>query len=232
MPANKTDQEKWPFFLQMYSFFYTVLLGMMFPTFCFSQDFQQIDLNRLLQTHPLIKQFDPATGRFRGTSSEIIHPARLASTCIVLEAAIKAAEERKSGLAQAVLLSNHDADTMGNFWQEVSLIDNQIAGYQKELTATKALLSDGGDPGLGQLTLLLRQLLAEILPPQPAIRLNLFPRLAAPIPGLPESDHLRVFMNNGQLSLLQSYLSYSTQIGRLFPACAEPILYQSKETHP
>ena len=53
--------------LQMLSFFVAVV-----PLLVSGETFRAVDFERLLQKHPLMRKYDPETGRFKETKSEII----------------------------------------------------------------------------------------------------------------------------------------------------------------
>ena len=209
--------------LQMLSFFVAAV-----PLLVSGETFRAVDFERLLQKHPLMRKYDPETGRFKETKSEIIPVENLQKRVASITAEIADCESEKSELVLAAMNSG-EASTEALTWEKIGQIDRRLAELKARLQTEQSLLANKGVPGYDKLLEIAGRIYHETVLPETAtgaLLLNKLPRFAATPPLLADSDLRRFFFSrNGEV--LEKYLAQAGKIALMFEKTDQPILYSA-----
>lgn len=198
------------------------------PLLASGETFRAVDFERLLQKHPLMRKYDPETGRFKETRSEIIPVAKLQERIASISAAIAACENEKSELVLATMNSG-DSVSEAHAWERIGQIDRQLAELKTGLQTEQSLLADEGVPGYDKLLEIAGQIYHETILPEIAtgvLLLNKLPRFVA-TPPRPAGNDLRHFFYSCNGEVLEKYLAQAGKIALMFEKTDQPILYSS-----
>lgn len=209
--------------LRLLSFFVVAV-----PLLVSGQTFRAVDFERLLQKHPLMRKYDPETGRFKETKSEIIPVEKLQERIASISADIAACESEKSELVLATMNSNEPA-AESTAWEKIGRIDRRLAELKERLQTEKALLEDKGVPGYDKLLEIAGQIYHETVLPETStdcVLLNKLPRFVAAPPQLADND-LRRFFISRKAEVLEKYLAQAGKIALMFEKTDQPIVYSA-----
>ncbi|HNS08601.1 MAG TPA: hypothetical protein PKN29_02815 [Candidatus Ozemobacteraceae bacterium] len=198
------------------------------PLLVTGETFRAVDFERLLQKHPLMRKYDPETGRFKETKSEIIPVEKLQERVASISAEIAASEREKSDLVLRTMNSNESA-AENLAWEKIGQIDRRLSELKERLKAEQSLLEDKGVPGYDKLLEIAGQIYHETVLPEIAtgcVLLNKLPRFAAAPPRPAEND-LRRFFFSRKAEILESYLTQAGKIALMFEKTDRPILYSA-----
>ncbi|HNX74813.1 MAG TPA: hypothetical protein PLM07_07375 [Candidatus Rifleibacterium sp.] len=208
-------------FLRLLSFFVVFC-----PASLFALEFKTVDFERLLRAHPLMKHFDPDSGRFKGTISEIIPVEVMQQRVASLTAQIAARETAKSELARQAL--NSTIVDEAAIWNSIREHDTAIASLKKQLAAEQELLDQKGVPALttlfSQTTTLVRDVVRGAAA-SGSLLINKLPRFRSGLPRPGEND-LRRFFFYLDAPRLEKYLQNSGTIGLMFSQTDRPVLFE------
>jgi len=209
--------------LRLLSFFVAAV-----PLLASGETFRAVDFERLLQKHPLMRKYDPETGRFKETKSEIIPVEKLQERVASITADIAACEREKSELVLAAINSG-ESSTEALTWEKIGQIDRRLAELKTRLQMEQSLLDDKGVPGYDKLLEIAGQIYHETVLPEIAtgvLLLNKLPRFAAAPPQSADNDLRRFFYSrNGEI--LEKYLAQAGKIALMFEKTDQPILYSA-----
>lgn len=195
-----------------------------------SAEYQEADLQRLIRNHPLIKDFQPETGRFKNTPSEIQPVERLIGNKNKLTLAISELEkEKRNKLAEHLVAGNAVEEQL---WEKIKEIDSEVEKHQKEIRELDDLIAAKGVPGFETVIKISEQLWNDIsvgLPSNEAIILNKLPFQPPDLPPTIENRDLRHFFYSPSPENLQKYINYSIETGFLFQSINKTILYSEKK---
>ncbi|MDD3148970.1 MAG: hypothetical protein PHD82_16875 [Candidatus Riflebacteria bacterium] len=190
-------------------------------------EFKQVDFERLLNKHPLMKKFDPETGRFNGTPCEIIPVELIRQRVASLTAMIGLCERKKSDLVVAAMVDGAKVDENA-IWAQIGKIDHEISDIRKKLDGEEALLEQKGIPGLETLFSVVTGLTRDLIDSISAadnIVINKLPRFRSKPPQLAGFD-LRHFFYQPDPQHLKKYLEQAGLIGLMFSGSDNPIIYR------
>lgn len=211
------------------------LLNILFlcvPLVANAQTFKTIDFERLLLNHPLMKNFDPATGRFRDTPSEIVPIAVLQQKISSMTTQISDLEKQKAKIvAELVLKTDQNSEEI--IWQQLKDLDSKIETVKKQMQPVQKLLEQGGVPGYETVFAIATQLVNDIVGSRYEknhLVVNKLPRFRSVPPALNNND-LRRFFDHKNIEILEKYLSQAGIIGLMFSHIDQPVLY-SREGAP
>lgn len=189
-------------------------------------EFKAVDFERLLNRHPLMRQFDPETGRFKGTPSEIIPVEVLQNRVASLTGQIAALEQTKSDLVASAMV-NAGADESA-VWLKIGEYDRDIDMLRKRLAGERELLDQKGVPAFSTLFAVASDLVKSICRAEMAsntVVINKLPRFPANPPVFGGND-LRHFFYSSDPDCLETYLSRAGLIGLMFAQTDDPIIFQ------
>ncbi len=209
--------------LRLLSFFVAAV-----PLLVSGETFRVVDFERLLRQHPLMRKYDPETGRFKETKSEIIPVEKLQERVASISADIAACEKEKSELVLATMNSD-EAGFETHAWEKIGQIDSRLAELKERLRSEQSLLEDKGAPGYDKLLEIAGQIYHETVRPEVAtgcLILNRLPRFSAPPPQVAGND-LRRFFFSRDTEVLENYLAQAGKIVLMFEKAVQPVLYSA-----
>lgn len=189
-------------------------------------EFKQVDFERLLNNHPLMKNYDSETGRFKNTPSEIIPVTLIEQRISSLTTQINACKKKKSGLVATAMQPGEDHDE-NLIWDKIGKLDQEIATLQKQCGAETTLLEQKGIPGFETLFKVVTGLTIDVVDGSSApnrLLINKLPRFPAEPPLLSGFD-LRHFYYQPDSQHLEKYLQQAGLIGLLFSKTDCSIIY-------
>ncbi len=196
------------------------------PSLVGAVDFKQVDFERLLKQHPLMKNYDPETGRFKNTPSEIIPVSLIEQRIASISAQIRLCDKRKSDLVVSAMSSDAEIDE-NDIWGQIGKLDHEISTLQKRLQAEENMLEQKGVPGYETLFSVVTDLTRSVIESASAanrVLINKLPRFRSEPPSLSGFD-LRHFFYRPDLQHLRKYLSQAGLIGSLFSKTDGSIIY-------
>ncbi len=209
--------------LRLLSFFVAAV-----PLVVSGETFRAVDFERLLQKHPLMRKYDPETGRFKETKSEIIPVEKLQERVASITADIAACEKEKSDLVLATMNSS-ESGAEAHAWERIGQIDRKLAELKSRLQIEQSLIKNKGVPGYDNLLEIAGQIYHETVLPEVAtgvLLLNKLPRFPAAPPQLEKND-LRCFFYSRNGEVLTRYLAQAGKIALMFEKTDQPILYSA-----
>ncbi len=202
------------------------IFAFLVPSLVEGTEFKVVDFERLVKRHPLMKQFDSTTGRFKGTSSEIIPVKVLQERVASLTGQISAIEKAKSELiGNAMIDAKADESAV---WLKIGEYDREIDTLQKRLGGEQELLDQKGVPAFSTLFAIVADLVKDICAAESAsgtVVLNKLPRFSARPPAFAGND-LRRFFYHPDSASLEGYLSQAGLIGLMFLQTDKPIIFK------
>lgn len=196
-----------------------------------AQTFNVVDLQRLVQNHPLMKQFDPATGRFKGTPSEIRNIENLKTDSASISRQIddlKAARQEKLHLS---MTSPQESRNEEGLWSFLNDCDRLIEQKKLELKAIEDLIVTDGIPGFETVLQIATGIASDALSQDNApdtVVLNRLPRTRAKVPPEFPRKGLRDFYWHNDSGILEIYLKQASLAGLMFRSIDNPVVYNLK----
>lgn len=212
----------------MKKFIFTILFTA-YALMANAQTFTEVDFERLIMNHPLLKNFEPDTGYFKNTK---YYPVPLD----VLKNEIASMTEEMNSLEKnikdkAVSTIDEDIDDEEAFWNNIADSDRRIKEIDHQLTDKRNLLIGGGLPGTEELLPLMEGLCNDVFSQiyeKDRIILNNLPKYYSEPPLLDFHDSLQNFFYRPENGILEAYLSQSALIGLMFPESNKAILFQKE----
>jgi hypothetical protein len=223
----------WPAFLLASGFFYILAASPLY-----GQKFHMVDLERLLLQHPLMRQFDPETGRFRGTPSEVRSPESIRKEVAELQRSMAEGEALIETTIQKTLLDSHRHEDTERAWATIREQDARISEQKREVGRLSRLLRSGGIPGIETLFDVVDGLVIDVLSSirknasETSLILNSGWRDPASPPDIKAGSAFRSFIGSPDPKDIHAYLTQVTKIGTLFRARTQPVLYQKEKVGP
>ncbi|MDD3323464.1 MAG: hypothetical protein PHS59_18665 [Paludibacter sp.] len=214
-----------------------ILLTTLTTPSLFAVDFMQIDYINLLTNHPIYKDYDPKTGRFKNTKSEILPIERLYEQEKAIVDKIAELENEKAKMVKDSLILSIDK-AQNNSWEIIAGIDTEISLLYKQLNELNDLLDNGGIPYESEVVKVISQITDEIKNEYSknvslnTVILNKLPfyRKGSSAPNLDNytSGYFN-FLEQNNLQSLNNYINHNSTIGLLFESTAEAIIYSKGE---
>lgn len=193
----------------------------------FAQIFSEVDFERLILNHPMMKNYDPKTGHFKNTPHELRAVSDLkaenASMSLELEE-IKKKELKNSSIS----FSDDDIDEEA-LWGDISSLTKRKKELENKIRKNEDLIQSGGDPGYEKLYPIIDDICNDIFVPlynKDKVILNKLPRYAANMLQLEGNDMHNFWFYQNNEEVLQKYLEYSGIIALMFPNMDKTILFQ------
>lgn len=193
-------------------------------------EFRQIDFERLLKGHPMMKNYDPETGRFKNTPSEIVPVETLDRQIASITSELVRLEKEKAELVLESLETSSDSEDM-KVWSEIGRLDQQMNNLRKAMEPIRSLREDGGSPGFDKVLAVAAGLFRDTVSAHSSentIVLNKLPRFRALPPEFSGRD-LRCFFITRDMAVLENYLARAGLVGLMFSQTDKTILYSGKE---
>jgi len=189
--------------------------------------FSEVDLQRLLKNHPIMKNYQPETGRFLNTPSEIQPIEKIKVVISSLTSRIELLESEKKRK-----LSDHfSTESSGeeSLWQSLKGKDSEIESAAKEIKHLKELSAAGGIPGFETVLKISEEIWKDIYSELVGLRGVVVNNLPVNPPGIPpniNNNDLRRFFYSPLPESLTAYTKFSIEIGFLFRTSSKTIIYQ------
>lgn len=204
-------------------------LALLFPSQIYAQKFKEVDLERLLQSHPMMKNFDPTTRRFKGTDSEFKSVASLSAQLENNKAEVKQLNEEKKKIIKGSLTAS-SAQTIT--WGRIGDIDMRLKTLENNKNAYVDALSLEGKTSVSSILPVIQKILSEVLvktdQDKKLIVLNKLPRFKTPIIKYDDNGLNAFFQNYDRLALME-YSKYSFCISCLFEHTDKTILFTQED---
>lgn len=190
------------------------------------QTFSEVDFERLLMNHPMMKNYDASTGHFNNTPHALLDVKKLKAENKALEKELKELKKKTRTNAKSMAVSEIDDEEA--FWGRVTSLEGRIKEAEYKIARNKELISSGGDPGYTKLFPIVDEMCNDLFVPlynKDRVVLNKLPRYYIDKSNLKECD-FRIFWRNPNAEALEKYLSFAPVISMLFPKSDRTILYQ------
>lgn len=211
-------------------------------TFTYTQkasaaDFKQIDYLKKLINHPIYKDYDPQTGRFKNTKSEIKPIEQLYEKEKQIINKITDLNNEKAKMAKNSLILSIDK-SQNNSWEKIAKIDLEISQLNSQLNELNDVLENGGIPYESEIFKIISQITSEIKREYSkdvssnTVILNKLPlyREATTAPNIDNySSGYFDFLKMNNEGSLNNYIKFESTIGLLFNSTAESIIYSKGE---
>ena len=141
------------------------------------QTFKEVDFQRLLLDHPMMKNYDEETGHLNHTPYALKSVDKLRTEVENLEKEIKALESKQQELNSA-FAGKEDVNEEA-LWDNVNTISNKLLKLKFEVDKKLNQISQNGNPGYVALFPIVNQMLSDILSPlkkEKTIVLNKLPK--------------------------------------------------------
>ncbi len=195
-----------------------------------AQTFSSHDLERLINQHPMMKNYDPVTKRFKNTPSAIQPLQEIKAEIASITTLIEGLASEKNKLLNETL--NADAEAPDEFatWKQLSEKSEKSKALKRRLLELKDLEMTNGAPPIARVLKIAREIMFDtfsLIKKQGAnnhIRLNRLPRFYQPPLVLSPNPFFEFFANPNNKSKLAAYLSKKNTIFLLFPTAGDAIL--------
>lgn len=197
----------------------------------YSQVFIEADFERLLSSHELAASYNPETGRFDGTPSEIIPVEQLKKSIAKLSDNIKKLEQKKVQLAQKLITTDLSEEHESKIWEKTSQAQQKIESKTEEINRKQALLNRRGIPPLTTVVDVIDQIYKDTRQAylqnadSSSIILNKLPVFPVRPPQVNSDNSLKAFYFDPCSELLSQYIRQAPKTGRLFRGLNQTILY-------
>ena len=204
-----------------------------FSSNAFCVDIKQVDFNAYVLNNQTVKNYDPSTGRFRGTKSEIIGLEEAKKKVSSIEQQISSLKAKKSEYITSSMLGNDINDNNEN-WSSIADLDSKLEELNKQLLEANELVENGGVPLEGEIENVIfdirKQVFEEITQNASSntILINKLPYYPKDYktPNLDnKTEGLSSFYANKNEKHLTNYLEIVPQLGYLFPSASDSVLY-------
>ncbi|MDD3378299.1 MAG: hypothetical protein PHF08_12705, partial [Candidatus Riflebacteria bacterium] len=221
---------------------FKILLIIISLTFTYTQkanaaDFKQIDYLKMLINHPFYNNYDPETGRFKNTKSEIIPIEQLYEKEKHIINRITELENEKAMMVKNSLIFSIDK-SQNNTWEKIANIDLEISQLTSQLNDLNDVLENGGIPYESEIFKVISQITSEIKREYSkdvssnTVILNKLPlyRKGSTAPNIDNfnSGYFDFLKMNNECSL-NNYIKFESTIGLLFKSSAESVIYSKGE---
>ncbi len=198
------------------------------PLFLSAQTFNVVDLERLLQNHPKMSRFEPETGRFKGTPSEIRNMESLKAESASISRYIEDLNAGKQKKLQLLMTSTDESSNEESLWNYLNECDQQIEKKKLELKEVEELIVTEGVPGFETVLKIATEIKSDVfsqINASETVVLNRLPRNGLKLPPDFYPEGLRDFMWHNNSESLEIYLKQASLIGLMFSSIDNPVVY-------
>jgi hypothetical protein len=200
-----------------------------------TQTFSSHDLERLINQHPMMKNYDPATKRFKNTPSAIQPIAKIKAEIASITSLIKTLENNRQQILTTTLQNDSESPDEFATWKQLTEKDEQIQAHKRRRAELQELEMTNGAPPISRVLDIAREIMFDsylLLKKQSksSIKLNNLPRFYQPPPSLTPNPFTDFFMNPKDKKKLAAYLSKKNTIFLLFPTLCQPVLINERNS--
>ncbi|MBQ2592156.1 MAG: hypothetical protein II567_02595 [Candidatus Riflebacteria bacterium] len=192
----------------------------------FGQTFGEVDLERLIMNHPMMKNYDVKTGYFKNTPYDFKSVKDLKVENASITSEIERIEFDQSKNAFKIFEDTElDEDIL---WSDIASLDKKKYLLKYKKSKNDNLIMSEGKPGTEKLYPIVDNMCNDIFVPlynKNKVILNKLPRYLSKKPDL-EGNDFHTFWFNPSEKVLCSYLQYASFIALIFPSADKTILFQ------
>lgn len=206
--------------------FFTLISFVLFTAPLFAQTFGEVDFERLLMNHPMMKNYDSQTGHFKNTPHELRNVADLKAENASMTAEIKDIVKKESEKSSSAI--NDDIDDEEGFWDSVSNLAKKQADLEYRIRKNNELIETNGDPGYQKLYPIVDDMCNDLFVPlydKDKVVLNKLPRYFIPLPDFNGKD-MHNFWFKKDPRILEGYLENASVLALIFANSDKTVLYQ------
>lgn len=211
--------------LQMLSFFVFLLC-----LHADGQTFRSVDLERLIQSHPMMKNFDQKTGRFKNTNTQVRPVEEIKKEISQLNSEINDLRISRQELLCKNLANTANPKDDQKTWETLNEMEKKSKSLKSTLESLEELLTYNGVPPLSRNLTIARKIISETKQSmkvgEDEIIINKLPRFFQDCPFFSENPLKKAFAKPGETYSLIEYMNRANTISLLFNEVAEPILFQ------
>jgi hypothetical protein len=189
-----------------------------------AQSFSSADFERLINKHPMMKNYDPESGRFKNTPSQVVPVESVRNQIASAQQEIETfGRQREEILASSLNSENADENKV---WEELSSLNEEIFKRKRLLLDLGELEAANGIPPVSRVLSIARSMILDVREEfqDSDVVLNTLPRYFAAPPQFMRNPLQEFFFNPDSKITLLKYLRENHRVGLLFPAVAQPIL--------
>lgn len=190
------------------------------------QTFSEVDFERLLMNHPMMKNYDPKTGHFRNTPYALHDVKSLKNENASLKNELKALIKNEKNNSKAII--TEDIKDEEAFWSKVSDFSDKKLKIENKIDVNDELITSKGDPGYVKLFPIVDKMCNDLLIPmydKNKVVLNKLPRYYIEKPNFGDCD-FKLFWFSKNPEALKKYLQFAPVIAMIFSKSDKAILYQ------
>ena len=198
-----------------------------------SVSFKEVNYIKAIKSHPLLKQYDPITGRFKNTKSEIISLDELKKDINKLNIEKKELIEKRNALANDSVLIILGEDS--SVWKDIKQYDERILKINELIKEKQNLISTDGIPHFTVVIPQIESIVKETISSLTAnvddetIVLNSFPMFYCDFKEVRFNNKYsgyEAFMKTKEKKYLVNYIKENYNISFLFPLVKRSVLYK------
>jgi hypothetical protein len=194
-----------------------------------AQQINWLDFERLIKKHPMMKNFDPATNRFKNTSSEILDVKDLQKQLASITQNLEKLNQEKSQLVASSLFNESSANEEAT-WNSLKAIENNIESLSTKKVQLEQSIQNNGYTAATTILPIIRSILRdqfnEIEKNKTDILLNKLPRYRIQPVLIGENPVKKLFENHDLASPdLKKYLEQRHSISLMFNKTDIPVLF-------
>jgi hypothetical protein len=195
-----------------------------FTCFAGAQTFSVEDLERLINNHSMLKNYDAKTRRFKNTPSEIVPVEQVMEQIDRLRAEIEELEKAREKLVKQTI-ENNEAEEH-NLWTRLKDLSNKIQTKSSQLPELQELEATGGVPPVSRVIPIAREILLDVRKEfsDADIVLNRLPVFYQAPPQFHGNPLLQFFQQPERLEFLIEYRKSVPSISLLFSGINQPVL--------
>ena len=210
----------------------TVFCCLFISASSFALTFEEVDFEKLILNHPMMKSYDRKTGSFLNTDYEFQDVEKLKKEVEELSKKIEKLKKEEKDLSSKTI-EVADEEEEDEFWGEVSNNSKIIKDSEKAIEDKTAIIANNGFPSYEYLFFIINKIASESIQPlysKDKIVFNHFPKYYTDMPKPCDLySNYRDFLNGSQDDDLIKYVEETRPFVYLFPEYNKTILYNSNK---
>ena len=196
----------------------------------FALTFEEVDFEKIILNHPMMKNYDKKTGSFLNTDYEFQDVEKLKKEVDELYKKIEKLKKEEKNLSSKSF-DVTDEDEEDEFWGELSNNSKIIEDSEKAIEDKTAIIANNGFPSYENLFFIINKIASESIQPlynKDKIVFNHFPKYYTDMPK-PRNlySNYRGFLNGSNDDNLIKYIEETRPFVYLFPDYNKTVLYKS-----
>ena len=195
----------------------------------FAMSFEEVDFERLVLNHPMMKNYDPQTGYFKNTDYVFHDINQLKQEIQDLATQYSVLNRAKTDLASKSVKIDEEADEE-SFWSNTSNYSEQQKELAAKILEKNYLVTQAGMPDVKHLFNITSQMASDTILPlynKDKILINKLPDYPSYKPDINNDFTSRKFIVNNNYNFIKEYLEKAKAFYSIFPNTDRTILYNS-----